>query len=260
MDRRSFITQAGITGAAALGGLTRISRAAESAERDFYEIRQYHLDTTEQHTAMNAFLKETFIPAINRIGIEPVGVFHSPDEISPIYVLLCYRKIESCVTMMQQLLADQTFMSRGSVFLAAPAANPAYKRMESTLMVAFSGMPHLERPVAAEGRVFQLRTYESPSILTGQKKIEMFNQGELDIFRKTGLNPVFFGETLVGAKMPNLTYMLVFNSMEEQKANWQRFIADPDWQRLRAIPEYADDKILCGITNISLLPTDHSQI
>jgi len=33
------------------------------------------------------------------------------------------------------------------------------------------------------------------------------------IFRRAGLQPVFFGETLIGAKMPNLTYMLVFENM-----------------------------------------------
>jgi len=114
--------------------------------------------------------------------------------------------------------------------------------------------------VKTAGRVFQLRTYESPSIKTGQKKIEMFNTAEIDIFRETGLNPVFFGETLTGDKMPNLTYMLVFNDMDERKANWKRFVSSPEWKALSSIPEYADKKILCGITNLYLKPADYSQI
>ncbi len=121
-------------------------------------------------------------------------------------------------------------------------------------------MPKLERPTEAEGRVFQLRTYESPSVKTGQKKIEMFNIGEIDIFRKTGLAPVFFGEALAGDKMPNLTYMLGFDSMEAQKAAWDRFRNDPDWKELSAKPEYANDAILCGITNIPLKPLGCSQV
>ena len=36
----------------------------------------------------------------------------------------------------------------------------------------------------------------------------MFNSAEIAIFRRTGLRPVFFGETMVGAGMPSLTYML----------------------------------------------------
>jgi hypothetical protein len=260
MDRRSFLTRTGIAASAALGGITRLSRAAESDERDYYELRRYHLDTTEQKAAFDYFMRHAAVPAFNRIGIKPVGIFQEPEKTSPVFVLLRHQSIEACVSMTQKLLADETFMTQGKSFLAAPAANPAYLRMESALMVAFSGIPHLEIPITSEGRVFQLRTYESPSIITGQKKIEMFNRGELEIFRKTGLNPVFFGETLVGSKMPNLTYMLVFNSTEEQKTSWGRFVNDPDWKKLKGKPDYADDKILCGITNISLIPADYSQI
>jgi hypothetical protein len=126
--------------------------------------------------------------------------------------------------------------------------------------VAFTGMPHLETPAKSESRIFQLRTYESPSIKAGQKKIEMFNTAELDIFRKTGLTPVFFGETLVGTNMPNLTYMLAFESTAEQEAAWKRFGSDPEWRKLRAIPEYANEKIIRGITNLPLRPAACSQI
>ncbi len=88
----------------------------------------------------------------------------------------------------------------------------------------------------------------------------MFNNGEIDIFRKTGLNPVFFGETLIGGKMPNLTYMLSFDSMEEQKAGWKRFVSSPEWKSLSSIPAYADKTILCGITNLNLKPMACSQL
>jgi hypothetical protein len=80
--------------------------------------------------------------------------------------------------------------------------------MESSLLRAFSGMPRIEVPPAAgqrAPRIFELRTYESHSKKANRTKIEMFNRGEIGIFRRTGLRPVFFGETLVGAGQPNLT-------------------------------------------------------
>ena len=136
-----------------------------------------------------------------------------------------------------------------------------YKEVESWLTLAFKGMPRVETPVTAPGRIFQLRIYESPSLKTGQKKIEMFNDaGEIKIFREVGLTPVFFGETLFGAKIPNLTYMLAFENVEAQKAAWQKFGKHPDWQRLRAMPEYADSRIIRAITNMILKPSDYSQI
>lgn len=292
MQRREFLRTSCVTGLAALGSGTaaygqvnptkkrpdeseaayrqrlarmRAQQAAMRARgqgpaRDYYELRRYEIETEVQKAGMDAFLSQAAIPALNRIGIDPVGVFYPWEGLSPIYVLLRHRSFGSFVGLTQKLGEDEAFMQAGAAFLDAPAESPAYKRMTSSLMAAFEGMPELETPIKASGRVFQLRTYESPSIKTGQKKIEMFNTAEIDIFRKTGLNPVFFGETLTGAKMPNLTYMLLFNNMDERKANWKRFGSSPKWKALRAIPEYADKKILCGITNLYLKPADYSQI
>ena len=127
-------------------------------------------------------------------------------------------------------------------------------------MVAFDGIKRMESPSEKDTRVFQLRIYESPSVKTGQKKIEMFNVAEIDIFRRTGLNPVFFGESITGTKLPNLTYMLGFDNEEAQKTAWKKFVKHPDWTALKSKPEYADKKILCGITNILLKPAPYSQI
>jgi NIPSNAP len=240
-------------------------RAAAAARRrasgrEYYELRRYEIESEDQKAGFDAFMGATAIPALNRLGIAPVGVFYPWEELSPIYVLIPHDSASSVAALRQRLERDPTFMEKGAAFLDAPAEKPAYKRMTSSLMVAFEGMPHLERPIWSPGRVLQLRTYESPSVKTGQKKIEMFNTAEIDIFRKTGLNPVFFGETLAGEKMPNLTYMLVFNDMDERKANWKQFVSSPEWKKLSSIPEYADKKILCGITNLFLKPAEYSQI
>jgi hypothetical protein len=181
-------------------------------------------------------------------------------QLSPIYVLLRHQSLVSVVMLKERLSEDDEFMEKGSAYLNAPADRPAYTRMTSSLMVAFEGMKRLETPVKDPGRVFQLRIYESSSVKTGQKKIEMFNVGEIDIFCRTGLHPVFFGETLVGDRMPNLTYMLAFKDMDERKANWRTFGGHPDWKALKSTPGYADKEIVSKITNIFLKPADYSQI
>lgn len=259
MNRRTFLTVSGLAGLAPLVGQ---ATAAESsaAGRDFYELRQYQLDTEEQRKGFDAFMAEAAIPALNRLGVRPVGVFAPDTGLSPIHVLLRHKSLDALATLTQRLTGDPDYRAKGAAFLDAPAEKPAYKRIESSLLVAFTGMPQIERPVESPGRVFQLRIYESPSTATNQKKIEMFNLHEIAIFRKVGLHPVFFGEALVGSRLPNLTYMLSFESMDEQKANWKKFGADPDWQKLRAMPEYADKKILSNITNLSLRPTAYSQL
>jgi hypothetical protein len=261
MDRRHFLA-ASATGLAPLAGLT-LTQAAESsaANRDLYELRQYHVENEDQKKVLDAFLQNAAIPAMNRIGINPVGVFYPATDLSPIYVLLRHRSFESVVTCTQKLLADADFMKQGAELMNAPAEKPAFKRMESSLLLAFKGFPQIDRPVTNPGRVFQLRIYESPSVKTGQKKIEMFNDaGEITIFKRVGLNPVFFGEALAGSKMPNLTYMLAFENDDAQKAGWKKFGSDPDWQKLRGMSEFSDKAILSGITNLPLKPAPYSQV
>jgi len=238
------------------------ARAAQATTgRDYYELRQFIVENEAQKKQVDTFLKEAAIPAVNRLGLKPVGVFYPAEGLSTVYVLLRHKSLESIATLNADLAADSEFLTAGVEFLNAPANAPAFKRMETSLMVAFAGMPQIERPVSSPGRVFQLRIYESPSVVTGLKKIEMFNDaGEIKLFRETGLNPVFFGQTLVGTKMPNLTYMLAFKDMDEQKAAWKKFVAHPEWKRLSAMPEYSDKAILCGITNLQLVAADYSQI
>ena len=121
-------------------------------------------------------------------------------------------------------------------------------------------MRKLERPDTSKPRLLNLRIYESHNERAAKKKIEMFNQGELAIFRRVGLTLVFFGETVIGPAMPNLTYMLVFPDEAGREATWKRFRDDPEWLKLRAIPDYADKEIVSRITNKILTPTAFSEI
>ena len=143
--------------------------------------------------------------------------------------------------------------------LDTPKDAPAYKRIETWLMLAFDAVPKVETPTKKDSRVFQLRTYESHSDLKARKKIEMFNAGgEVAIFRRTGVNPVFFGETLAGTKIPNLTYMLGFDDAQAQKAGWDAFMKDPEWIKIRDDAQYKDT--VSNITNLVLRPAACSQI
>ena len=128
--------------------------------------------------------------------------------------------------------------------------------VSSTGEHAWSGQP----PTTSRPRLLNLRIYESHNERAGRKKVEMFNKGELDIFRRVGLTPVFFGEAVAGPLMPNLTYLLVFPDEAGRKSAWEKFRADAAWLKLKAIPEYADKEIVSKITNVLLVPANYSEI
>jgi NIPSNAP len=177
-----------------------------------------------------------------------------------VYVLAVYPSAEEPVRLWARLAADKEYHQAAREYLAAPASDPVYQRIESSLLVPIAGMPRLEKPDTSKPRLLNLRIYESHNERAAKKKIEMFNQEELAIFRRVGLTPVFFGETVIGAAMPNLTYMLVFPDDAGREAAWSRFRDDAEWKKLRAIPEYADKEIVSRITNKILSPTAFSEI
>jgi hypothetical protein len=138
-----------------------------------------------------------------------------------------------------------------------------YVRIEASLLRSFDGFPALEMPAAEAGRparAFELRTYESNTFDSLGKKIGMFNNGEIAIFRKTGLNPVFFGETIFGNNMPNLTYMLWYDNLAAREANWKKFISHPEWDKLKMTPGLSDGEVVSNISNSMLSPTAYSPI
>jgi hypothetical protein len=75
-------------------------------------------------------------------------------------------------------------------------------RVESSLAVGVSGLAQVNPTSASAAkakRIFQLRTYESPSNGDHVRKVEMFHSGEFEIFLQGGLPSVFFGDTLIGS-------------------------------------------------------------
>jgi hypothetical protein len=129
------------------------------------------------------------------------------------------------------------------------------------LLSAFDRFPKLEPPPTDKPRIFELRTYESPTDAGHLKKMEMFTKlGELELFRRAGLTPVFFARTVVGPRQPNFMYMLTFPDLAARDKAWAAFRADPEWQKLKATPGYGDSEIMSNITDFVLRPAPYSQL
>jgi hypothetical protein len=274
MKRREFLagTAATAAGMMALTGGAVAADAKPAGKKDIYELRLYKVepdtrlkrtftsDTDARRKRLDAFLGEVMVPALNRIGVSPVGAFELREgQVKDVWMLLRHDSAESVMTTTARLLADEKFVSDGKAYLELPQNDPLYTRIESTMMLAFDGIPKIEAPDASKARIFQMRIYESHSMLKGQKKIEMFNSaGEIDLFLKCGITPVFFGESVVGPILPNLTYMITFPDTDAQKAAWDKFKGSPEWKKLSGDPQYKET--VSNITNLELKPTSYSQV
>jgi len=266
MKRRSFVKTSFLTGS--LGALAPVAGFAlnESADlkkaQEFYELRVYTLKSETQQKLVENYLQTALIPAYNRSGIQKVGVFSElkPTGQTRLYMIIPFKSVSDFLKMPDKLVTDIAYNEAGKDYLNVSAAEPAYERIESSLLKAFARMPVMETGEKKAG-LFELRRYESAGELAAKKKIEMFNEaGEIGIFKSVGLRPIFFGETLMGTFMPNLTYMLSFDNMEEHDRLWKLFGSDPEWKKISSKPEYADAKIVSRITSTFLVSTPISQI
>jgi len=262
MKRREFMAASCVAGLAPLS-MSKLADAAESCDapkKEFYELRLYSFASTEKRDAFCEFLGKAAIPALNRLGISPVGAFQLIEEGDTIdlYVLLPCGCPATLLSSTTKLMKDETYLKDGAAVLGAPMSDPAFASLESSLLLAFDGIPKTEVPTKKASRIFQLRTYQSHNAERAKKKVAMFNNGELETFRATGMNPVFFGEALVGSKMPNLTYMLGFDDMAANEAAWEKFRAHPKWIEMKNDPQYKDT--VSQITNLMLRPAKCSQI
>jgi NIPSNAP len=237
------------------------ARAMAPAAREFYLLRRYTLRTGAQLALTQGYFEHALIPALNRMGITPVGAFKVDvgPETPAYYLLIPSASAELLVTLDLRLSEDAEFRKAGAAFWGAAASAPAFERVEGTLLSAFAGWPKLVAPKGGK-RIFQLRTYESASDEGHVRKVKMFNEAEIGIFTRTGLAPVFFGDTLVGARMPSLTYMLTFEDVADLTAKWKVFAGDSAWKELSHRPGYADAEIVCNISNLYLSPLECSQV
>lgn len=257
MNRRTFLKSTAAVSLTAGATLTGCASAAGSA-RDYYEWRTYRLNPGGAPVA-HQFLKEVALPAWKKAGVGPVGVFtdETPEEAEQVHVLLTYRSPDQVTTAWNAVL-EAGDAGQGHAFLGNPPFNQSpYERMDNALLLAFEAMPKLERPIAGP-RILEVRRYFGATERAVARKVQMFNEGEIAIFRECGMQPVFFGQSLVSGQSPYLQYAIAYADHTEREKVWNAFRVHPEWLRMKALPEYTGT--VSGSKNVFLLPTEYSEI
>jgi hypothetical protein len=244
--------------------LSTTTALAQKSEQVYYEVIRYQVINDSQMDKLENYWKDAAIPALNRLGVELIGVFkpqfgaHGLD----LFVVIPHQSLQSYAVAWEQLALDKEYQKVGTSFINRAKGEAVFFRYSTSLLKAFSHMPKPEVPVHIKGkgsRIFEMRTYESHSKHDAKMKIEMFNEGgEIALFRETGLHPVMFGETIAGNDMPNLVYILGFENMAERDANWGTFGNSEGWKNMKDIPKYK--ATVSGITDVILKPTSYSQM
>jgi hypothetical protein len=262
--RRTFLAGS-VLSAAALAAPQQLAAAEQTPGQkpEVYELRIYEMKEDAMRQRADAYFGNALLPALGRAGIGSVGAFvelKTPEK-SPVYLLIPHPSMDSVAALPQTLLNDQAHQTAGAAFLAASPKEPGYQNLEVRLMIALDFMPRLQVPAKSDTRIFELRRYRNPTDAAYLKKVEMFGQaGELTIFHRAGLTPVFFSGTMAGPDMPNITYMLAYPDADAHGKVWKSFGSDPDWKKLSTTPGYTNAEIIADIKSTMLKPTAYSQI
>ncbi len=260
MERRRFLsasTAAGVTAASA-------SAAAHAeAENQIFELREYKLrnSKTGQSKRLSEFMEQEHLPMTKRTGVSAAGYFSVYlGEDTPRYITVtAYDSMADMGKKIDARAADKAWMKAATEFGAADY--PPFDRVESRLLRAFDGMKRIEVPKPNEApRFFDLRLYQQETYHDSREKMKMFNTGEIDVFRECGINPLLFGSTMVGTKMPNLVYIVFYDDETARAKAWKTFGGHPKWKEIRSTPGWSNDEIVSNIDNTHLRPLPFSPI
>lgn len=259
MDRRNFLS----TSAASLAAGS--AAAAEAGSNQYFELKDYRLRNSKasQNQRLQKFLEQEHLPMTKRVGVANVGYFsqYLGEDGPRLFTLLAYDSLAHMQETRDARAADKQWTKAAKEFGSDP--QPAFDRISSRLLRAFDGMKKIEPPPGSDdkpGRLFDLRTYQAETFEDLREKINMFNSEEIAIFRKTGVNPLLFGETIIGDKMPNLTYIAYYDDMAARDKAWKEFLSHPDWIRIRSKPGWGNDDIVANVGNTHMRPLPFSPI
>lgn len=233
--------------------LTFQTLAGVEQNQEYYQLKIYHVSNQDQKEQLDSYLKNAYLPALHRAGINKVGVFYpapsgdadaTTSNDSIVYVFIPFSSLSQFAELEGLLAKDNKYKKDGNAFIEAAFDKPPYARYESILMHAFSGMPSMNVPVFETDRssaIYELRSYEAATELLHLNKIKMFNEGEIDIFEKLKFNAVFYARVIAGSKLPNLMYMTSFKNMESRDQHWKSFVEDQAWKDLSSDPQYKNN-------------------
>ena len=245
--------------------LLSFSSFGKSDGRNFYQIKVYRYQEDQQRERLEKFFEKAYLPALHRAGIDQVGVFKpiegKNEEAQYIMVFIPLESLEQFTGLDQLLASDALFQEEGKDYLEAAHDQPPYTRIESILLRAFSGFPQLGEPVREgirKNRVYELRSYQASTEKLYERKVEMFNEGESDLFVRLGFQPLFFGEVLSSTHMPHLMYMTTFEDEASQEEKWDAFREHPDWIGMKDLERYLNT--VSHIDRYLLYPAEYSDL
>ena len=241
-----------------LGGIGTALAGSGAAATDqrrtrFYALEQFFLKNGNQVPAIHDYLGKTAIPAMKRayggpiLALEALVAPHMPQAA----LIAGFSSLDEMWTTHAKAIADRAFAEKALAWESGPEA--PFETQSATLLEAADYSPEIA--VSSEPRksprIFELRVYHSPTGHQLRALHERFSGAEVKIFHRSGIHPLLYSSTVFGASIPNLTYVIPFDSLSDREKAWAAFGADPEWTKVRA-ESIAEHGQISSVIQISL--------
>ncbi len=106
--------------------------------------------------------------------------------------------------------------------------------------------------------IYELRIYTAmPTKLPAL--IARFRDHTVELFGRHGITNVGYWTNVIGGRNDELWYIVSFDDLAHRERAWASFIADPEWQAVRAESE-KDGPLLHHLEARIMAPTDFSPL
>ena len=265
IDRRSFFLKnapaAALASAATLAGHSLKAAEEQQAAAPYIEILTFRLHFGEQNNRLLNWLEKHAMPMLEKHRIGPAGFFtvdvgaHVPAVIQ----ILSYPSLTEMEAAWGRVHADKDWAAAISEL---ETAGPPFFRLDTVLLRATDFSPPLKPTPAGEPahKIYELRFYEAST----QRQLGFmhgrFAGGEIDVFHKTGIHPVVYADTVLGPNIPNMAYLIPFESEAHREKAWAAFRASPEWAKIAQEWMARSGELARNISSTILVPTGFSAL
>ncbi len=197
-------------------------------------VRNYFLKNGSQPARLHKFMQSALLPelqavtSIPPIFLDAVIAPHVPQAMT----IFGFESMEQWQAFEGTAAASNRYKTGLAEWERGD--EPPYEEYSEKLLAPTAFCPPLVASSSQAAQTFELRVYHSPTRRQLTKLNDRFAGPEIPIFHRCGIFPILYTNGLTGENLPNLTYLVPFESLAAREKAWAAFGADPEWIKVRA--------------------------
>ena len=218
----------------------------------YYTLESLFLKNGEQVARLHDFMSHAYLPAVRRFHTGPTIFLEAlvAPHLPQFAIVMGFASASDALSLYTRLHQQEGYAAAVERWEGGP--NAPYEQTASSLLEAADYSPEIpaDEP-AKQPRIFELRTYHSPTWRQLGALHQRFAGREIPIFHRNGIHPLFYTSTVFGNNLPNLTYLIPFDDLAAREKAWTAFGSDAEWLKVRK-ESVAKDGEIASVIQISL--------